>query len=103
LASNCLCIALVELYQYLSNQAHHSLENPEKPRYVKYMYYANALDDKTVEVLNNDCSNLNIEAIHFIFSSFLIFIVFPLLSIAHSFLLLVLNSQSSCRMLYADE
>jgi NhaP-type Na+/H+ and K+/H+ antiporter len=38
------------------------LENPEKPRYVKYMYYANASDDKTAEVLNNDCRNLNIEA-----------------------------------------
>ena len=38
------------------------LENPENPRYVKYMYYANASDDKTVEVLNNDCRNLNIEA-----------------------------------------
>jgi hypothetical protein len=32
-----------------------------------------------------------------------IFIVFTLLSIAHSFLLLVLNSQSSCQTLYADE
>jgi hypothetical protein len=40
------------------------LENPENPRYVKYMYYANALDDKTVEVLNNECSNLNIEAVN---------------------------------------
>jgi hypothetical protein len=34
----------------------------EETECVKYMYYANALDDKTVEVLNNDCSNLNIEA-----------------------------------------
>jgi hypothetical protein len=40
----------------------YKLENPEKPRYVKYMYYANASDDKTAEVLNNDCRNLNIEA-----------------------------------------
>jgi hypothetical protein len=34
----------------------------EETECVKYMYYANASDDKTVEVLNNDCSNLNIEA-----------------------------------------
>jgi hypothetical protein len=32
----------------------------EETECVKYMYYANASDDKTVEVLNNDCSNLNI-------------------------------------------
>jgi hypothetical protein len=35
-------------------------EKPKKDRleeteYVKYMYYANASDDKTVEVLNNEC------------------------------------------------
>jgi hypothetical protein len=34
----------------------------EKTEYVKYMYYANSSDDKTVEVLDNECSRLNKEA-----------------------------------------
>ena len=33
----------------------------EETEYVKYMYYANASDDKTVEVLNNERGRLNKE------------------------------------------